>query len=77
MVQQDCNRTKSASRSPRKLRRLNRTITTPLERDLKRAGCPPLESFEVLREIHESGDMQLTSADLQSCFVVPSTACRD
>jgi DNA-binding MarR family transcriptional regulator len=53
------------------LRRLNRTITTPLERDLKLAGCPPLESFEVLRAIHESGDMQLTSADLQSRLTVP------
>ena len=31
------------------LRRLNRTITVPLERDLKRSGCPPLESYEPIR----------------------------
>ena len=53
------------------LRRLNRTITVPLERDLKRAGCPPLESYEVLREIHESGDGQLTTVELQIRLAVP------
>ena len=53
------------------LRRLNRTITTPLERDLKRAGCPPLESCEVLREIHASGDVHLGPADLQSRLAIP------
>jgi len=43
----------------------------PLERELKRAGCPPLESYEVLREIHESGDVHLTSVELQTRLAVP------
>ena len=53
------------------LRRLNRTITVRHERDLKRAGCPPLESCEVLREIAESGDARLKPADLQTRLAVP------
>jgi DNA-binding MarR family transcriptional regulator len=53
------------------LRRLNRTIAVPLERDLKRAGCPPLESFEVLHEIDDSGDVHLTPVDLQTRLAVP------
>ena len=53
------------------LRRLNRTITVPLERDLKRAGCPALESCEVLREIDQSGDVQLTPVELQTRLAVP------
>jgi DNA-binding MarR family transcriptional regulator len=53
------------------LRRLNRTITVPLERDLKRAGCPPLESYEILREIDESGDVHLRPVDLQTRLAVP------
>lgn len=53
------------------LRRLNRTITVQLERDLKRAGCPPLESCEVLREIAESGDVRLRPAELQTRLAVP------
>lgn len=53
------------------LRRLNRTITVPLERDLKRAGCPPLESYEVLREIDESGDVHLRPVELQTRLAVP------
>ena len=53
------------------IRRLSRTITLPLERELKRAGCPPLESYEVLREIHESGDEQLTTVELQIRLAVP------
>jgi DNA-binding MarR family transcriptional regulator len=53
------------------IRRLSRTITMPLERDLKRAGCLPLESYEVLREIHESGDAQLTTVELQTRLAVP------
>jgi DNA-binding MarR family transcriptional regulator len=53
------------------LRRLNRTITVPLERDLKRAGCPALESYEVLREIDQSGDVQPTPAELQARLAVP------
>ena len=53
------------------LRRLNRTITMPLERDLKRAGCPALESYEVLREIDQSGDVQLTPAKLRTRLAVP------
>ena len=42
----------------RELRRLNRSIALPLERALKRAGCPPLERYEVLHEIDESGDVR-------------------
>lgn len=53
------------------IRLLSRTITMPLERELKRAGCPPLESYEVLREIHESGDAQLTTVELQTRLAVP------
>ena len=53
------------------LRRLNRTITVPLERDLKRAGCPALESCEVLREIDQRGDVQLTPVELQTRLAVP------
>ena len=53
------------------LRRLNRTITVPLERDLKRAGCPPLESYEVLRAIEESGDVHLRPVELQTRLAVP------
>ena len=53
------------------LRRLNRTITVPLERDLKRAGCPPLETYEVLREIDESGDVRLGPMELQTRLAVP------
>ena len=53
------------------LRRLNRTITVPLERDLKRAGCPPLETYEVLRAIEESGDVLLRPAELQTRLAVP------
>jgi DNA-binding MarR family transcriptional regulator len=53
------------------LRRLNRTITVPLERDLKRAGCPPLESYEVLRAIEESGDVHLRPLELQTRLAVP------
>jgi DNA-binding MarR family transcriptional regulator len=52
------------------LRRLNRTITVPLERDLKRAGCPALEGYEVLREIEESGDVHLRPAELQTRLAV-------
>ena len=53
------------------LRRLNRTITVPLERDLKRAGCPSLESYEVLRAIEESGDVHLRPVELQTRLAVP------
>jgi DNA-binding MarR family transcriptional regulator len=53
------------------LRRLNRAITVPLERDLKRAGCPPLETYEVLRAIEESGDVPLRPAELQTRLAVP------
>jgi DNA-binding MarR family transcriptional regulator len=53
------------------LRRLNRTITVPLERDLKRAGCPPLETYEVLRAIEESGDVRLGQVELQTRLAVP------
>jgi DNA-binding MarR family transcriptional regulator len=53
------------------LRRLNRTITVPLERDLKRAGCPALESYEVLREIEASGDVHLRPVELQARLAVP------
>src|SRR6266850_2090210 len=53
------------------LRRLNRTITVRLERDLKRAGCPPLESCEILREIAECGDVRLRTAELQTRLAVP------
>jgi DNA-binding MarR family transcriptional regulator len=53
------------------LRRLNRTITVRLERDLKRAGCLPLESYEVLRAIEESGDVPLRPAELQTRLAVP------
>ena len=53
------------------IRLLSRTITMPLERELKRAGSLPLESYEVLREIHESGDAQLTTVELQTRLAVP------
>ncbi len=53
------------------LRRLNRTITAPLERDLKRAGCPSLETYEVLRAIEESGDVPLRPVDLQTRLALP------
>ena len=53
------------------LRRLNRSIALPLERDLKRAGCPPLERCEVLREIDESGDGHLSPVELQTRLAVP------
>jgi DNA-binding MarR family transcriptional regulator len=53
------------------LRRLNRTITVPLERDLKHAGCPPLESYEVLRAIEESGDVHLRQVELQTRLALP------
>jgi DNA-binding MarR family transcriptional regulator len=53
------------------IRRLNRTITMPLERDLKRAGCPALESYEVLREIDSSGDVRLRPVELQTRLAVP------
>jgi predicted SnoaL-like aldol condensation-catalyzing enzyme len=53
------------------LRRLNRSIALPLERDLKRAGCPPLERYEVLREIDESGDVHRSSVELQTRLAVP------
>jgi hypothetical protein len=53
------------------LRRLNRSIALPLERDLKRAGCPPLERCEVLREIDESGDVHLSLVELQTRLAVP------
>ena len=53
------------------LRRLNRSIALPLERDLKRAGCPPLERYEVLREIDESGDVHLSLVELQTRLAVP------
>jgi DNA-binding MarR family transcriptional regulator len=55
----------------RELRCLNRTITVPLERDLKRAGCPSLESYEVIREIDESGDVRLVPAELQTRLAIP------
>jgi predicted SnoaL-like aldol condensation-catalyzing enzyme len=53
------------------LRRLNRSIALPLERDLKHAGCPPLERCEVLREIDESGDVHLSPVELQTRLAVP------
>jgi DNA-binding MarR family transcriptional regulator len=53
------------------IRRLNRTITAPLERDLKRAGYPSLESYEVLREIDASGDVHLRPVELQTRLAVP------
>ena len=53
------------------LRRLNRSIALPLERDLKRAGCPPLERCEVLREIDKSGDVHLSPVELQTRLAVP------
>jgi DNA-binding MarR family transcriptional regulator len=53
------------------LRRLNRTVTVPLERHLKRAGCPPLESYEVLRAIEECGDAHPRPAELQTQLAVP------
>src|SRR3977135_3096579 len=53
------------------LRRLNRTITVPLERDLKRAGRPPLECYEVLREIDEGGDVHLRPVELQTRLAIP------
>ena len=53
------------------LRRLNRTITVPLERDLKRAGCPSLERYEVLREIDASGKVRIGPAELQTRLAVP------
>jgi DNA-binding MarR family transcriptional regulator len=55
----------------RELRRLNRSITVPLERDLKRAGCPRLECYEVLREIDESGDVRLRPVELQTRLALP------
>jgi DNA-binding MarR family transcriptional regulator len=53
------------------LRRLNRTIAAPLERDLKRAGCPSLEAYEVLRVIEESGDVPLRPVQLQTRLALP------
>ena len=53
------------------LRHLNRTITAPLERDLKRAGCPSLETYEVLRAIEESGDVPLRPVELQTRLALP------
>jgi DNA-binding MarR family transcriptional regulator len=53
------------------IRRLNRTITVRLERDLKRAGCLSLESYEVLREIDESGKAHVTPAELQTRLAAP------
>jgi DNA-binding MarR family transcriptional regulator len=53
------------------LRRLNRTIAAPLERDLKRAGCPSLEAYEVLRAIEESGDVPLRPVELQTRLALP------
>jgi DNA-binding MarR family transcriptional regulator len=53
------------------IRRLSRTVTVPLERELKRAGYLSLESYEVLREIHESGDLHLTAVELQARLAVP------
>src|SRR6202035_409393 len=53
------------------LRRLNRTIAAPLERDLKRAGCPSLETYEVLRVIEESGDVPLRPVQLQTRLALP------
>ena len=53
------------------LRRLNRSIASPLERELKRAGCPPLERCEVLREIDESGDGHLSPVELQTRLAIP------
>ena len=53
------------------LRRLNRSIASPLERELKRAGCPPLERCEVLREIDESGDVHLSPVELQTRLAIP------
>jgi DNA-binding MarR family transcriptional regulator len=55
----------------RELRRLNRSITAPLERDLKRAGCLRLECYEVLREIDESGDVHLRPIELQTRLALP------
>jgi DNA-binding MarR family transcriptional regulator len=53
------------------LRRLNRKITAPLERDLKRAGCPPLESYEVLRAIEDSDEALVRPVELQTRLAVP------
>ena len=53
------------------LRRLNRIIAAPLERDLKRAGCPSLETYEVLRAIEESGDVPLRPVELQTRLALP------
>jgi DNA-binding MarR family transcriptional regulator len=53
------------------LRRLIGTITVPLDRDLYRAGCPPLESYVVLRAIEESGDVPLRPVELQTRLAVP------
>jgi DNA-binding MarR family transcriptional regulator len=53
------------------IRRLSRTVTVPLERELKCAGYLSLESHEVLREIHESGDVHLTAVELQALLAVP------
>ena len=53
------------------LRRLNRSIALPLERDLKRAGCTSLESYEVLRAIEESGDVHLGQVELQTRLAIP------
>src|SRR6202035_3454662 len=44
------------------LRRLNRSIALPLERDLKRAGCPPLERCEVLRVSSSGATYALTAS---------------
>jgi DNA-binding MarR family transcriptional regulator len=53
------------------LRRLNRKITAPLERDLKRAGCPSLESYEVLRAIENSDEAHVRPVELQTRLAVP------
>jgi DNA-binding MarR family transcriptional regulator len=53
------------------LRRLNRAIAAPLERDLKRAGCPSLEAYEVLRAIEQSGDVPLRPVELQTRLALP------
>ena len=42
-----------------------------LARDLKRAGCPPLESYEVLRAIEETGQVHLRLVELQTRLAVP------
>lgn len=55
----------------RELRRLNRSIAGPLERDLKQSDCPSLEVYEVLRELDESCDVHLRPVDLQKRLAVP------